>query len=103
MADEIAGAKNDIADLLAPYGYYFVGNDDRAELHLVFVDLGIAALAVLAWGAAQYLKSFLTETGKLHAQGLAPKNSASADSPEKHVNDMILDQLKLFSAELRSS
>jgi hypothetical protein len=101
-AEGIAGAKHDIEDLLAPHGYYFLGDDDRAQLHLEFVSLSMVALGVLAWGAVQYLKCFLGETGKLHAQALMPKNGADADALSKRIDEM-LDDLKLLSVEQRLS
>ena len=66
--EEMTDTKREIEDLLAPYGYYFLGEDPaRVKLNMAFADIGMVALTLLAWGAVQYLKSLFSELGKLQA------------------------------------
>jgi hypothetical protein len=94
--DEIIEAKREIEDLLAPYGYYFIGEKQGpVKLKMAFADIGIVALTLLAWGAVQYLKSLFSELGKLYAQALVnPGENAKPNEEIGRRLDALSEQVE---------
>ena len=55
--------------------------------------MGLFALAVLAWGAVEYAKSFIQERAKVDAQRLSVNPSSDAEQLKQQLNE-VLEELR---------
>jgi hypothetical protein len=70
MSETIEAARQNLEEALAPYGYYIARKEDETRLPIVFADLGLFALGLLAWGLVEYVKGLIQERARMDASRL---------------------------------
>jgi DNA-binding XRE family transcriptional regulator len=102
MDDAVQEAVTHIEDALAPHGYYLHPPDEQSKLKLGFTELGLFALGLLVWAGTEYLKSFLSEKGKIDANRIFGSQQQKEEELKAMLEELKeeVQQLKKRSDEL---